>query len=63
MKTKGELINSWIDKAEKDLRSAKHESSFPDEVTETVCFHCQQAAGKYLKAYLTFLNLSFYQDS
>ncbi len=59
MKTKGELINSWIDKAEKDLRSAKHELSFPDEVTETVCFHCQQAAEKYLKAYLTFLNLSF----
>ncbi|MCK4475732.1 MAG: HEPN domain-containing protein [Methanophagales archaeon] len=59
MKTKKELINSWIDKAEKDLRSAKHELSFPDVVTETVCFHCQQAAEKYLKAYLAFLGLSF----
>jgi len=59
MKTKRELINSWIDKAEKDLLSAEHELSFPDAVTETVCFHCQQAVEKYLKAYLVFLGLSF----
>ena len=59
MKTKRELIDSWIDKAEKDLRSAKHELSFPDVVTETICFHSQQAAEKYLKAYLIFLGISF----
>ena len=59
MKTKRELIDSWIDKAEKDLLSAKHELSFPDAVTETVCFHCQQAVEKYLKAYLVFLGISF----
>lgn len=59
MKTKRELIDSWIDKAEKDLRSAKHELSFPDVVTETICFHSQQAAEKYLKAYLVFLGISF----
>ncbi|MCD5390741.1 hypothetical protein LR007_02625 [candidate division NPL-UPA2 bacterium] len=39
MKTKRDLVNSWIDKAEKDLRSAAHELSFADVVTETVCFH------------------------
>jgi len=59
MKTKRELIDSWVDKAEKDLLSAKHELSFPDAVTETVCFHCQQAVEKYLKAYLVFLGISF----
>lgn len=59
MKTKRELIDSWIDKAEKDLLSAKHELSFPDAVRETVCFHCQQAVEKYLKAYLVFLGISF----
>jgi len=42
MKTKKELINSWIKKAEKDLLAAQHELSFPDAVTESVCFHCQQ---------------------
>ena len=59
MKTKRELIDSWIVKAEKDLISAKHELSFSDAVTETVCFHCQQAVEKYLKAYLVFLGISF----
>lgn len=59
MKTKRELINNWINKAEKDLLTAEHELSFPDAVTESVCFHCQQAAEKYLKAYLVFLGASF----
>lgn len=59
MKTKKDLINKWINKAEKDLRSAIHELSFPDVVTETVCFHCQQAVEKYLKAYLLFLDIPF----
>jgi HEPN domain-containing protein len=59
MKTKRELIDSWIVKAERDLISAKHELSFSDAVTETVCFHCQQAVEKYLKAYLVFLGISF----
>jgi len=59
MKTKRELVDSWVLKAEKDLISAKHELSFSDAVTETVCFHCQQAVEKYLKAYLVFLGISF----
>lgn len=59
MKTKKELVNNWIEKAEKDLLTAKHEVSFPDAVTESVCFHCQQAVEKLLKAYLVFLGLSF----
>ena len=28
-------------------------------MTETVCFHCQQAVEKYLKADLVFLGISF----
>ncbi len=35
------LIRAWFDKAEKDLLSARHESTFEDAVLETVCFHCQ----------------------
>jgi HEPN domain-containing protein len=59
MKTKKELVNNWIKKAEKDLLTAKHELSFPDAVTESVCFHCQQAVEKFLKAYLVFLGIPF----
>ena len=59
MKTKNELIQDWINKAKKDLLAAEHELSFPDAVTESVCFHCQQAAEKLLKAYLIFLGIPF----
>ena len=59
MKTRTELINSWIDKANKDLLAAEHELSFTNVVTESVCFHCQQAVEKYLKAYLVFLSIPF----
>jgi HEPN domain-containing protein len=59
MKTKKELINSWINKGEKDLLTAEHELSFPGAVTESVCFHCQQAVEKFLKAYLLHLGIPF----
>jgi HEPN domain-containing protein len=59
MKTKRELLKSWIKKAEKDLLTAEHELSFPDAVTESVCFHCQQAVEKFLKAYSLLLGISF----
>jgi len=57
MKTKLDLVNAWLDKANKDLLSAEHELSVPDTVTETVCFHSQRAAEKYLKAYLMSLDI------
>lgn len=59
MKTRKDLINSWIKKAEKDLLAAEHELSFPNGVTESICFHCQQAVEKFLKAYLVFLGIPF----
>ncbi|AOR24740.1 HEPN domain-containing protein [Clostridium taeniosporum] len=43
----------WIDKAERDIKSAKilkeHECG-----NDVVAFHCQQAVEKSLKAYLIF---------
>jgi HEPN domain-containing protein len=60
MKTKADLVNNWILKADKDLTSAEHELTFGDDaVTETICFHSQQAAEKFLKAYLVYLEISF----
>lgn len=29
------------------------------EYTDLICFHCQQAVEKYLKAYLVYLNIIF----
>jgi len=41
----------WIERAQGDLRAA--EICAP-ELPATALFHCQQAAEKYLKAYLTW---------
>jgi len=53
------LVNNWTKKAAKDLLTAEHELSFSNAVTESICFHCQQAVEKFLKAYLIFLGISF----
>lgn len=54
-----DLVNKWIKKADKDLLSVERELSFEDPVTETVCFHCQQAVEKYLKAFLVYHQIYF----
>jgi HEPN domain-containing protein len=60
MKTKLDLIKNWMLKADNDLKSARHELTFCDDaVTDTICFHCQQAAEKYLKTYMIFLDIPF----
>ena len=53
------LAGKWVEKAEKDLLTAERELSFPDPIIEAVCFHCQQAAEKYLKAFLVFHQVFF----
>jgi HEPN domain-containing protein len=48
-----ELTEEWLFKAEQDIYSADlllHAGEIP--VPDYVCFHCQQSAEKYLKAYL-----------
>lgn len=48
-------VNEWIDKAKKDIKAVEIIREY-DEMTEIVCFHCQQAAEKYLKALLLSKN-------
>jgi HEPN domain-containing protein len=59
MKQKSELIKDWIQKAEHDLGMAALALENKPEYTDSICFHCQQAAEKYLKAYLVFLDVEF----
>jgi HEPN domain-containing protein len=56
-----EDIKKWIAKALGDFKVAKHELDLPEAemVTDAVCFHCQQAVEKLLKAYLIFKNVDF----
>ena len=50
-----EFVEPWIQRAENDISSANFltEKMYPVP-TEIVCFHCQQAAEKYLKAFLVY---------
>ena len=47
-----ELARQWRAKADNDLLNADNNLSSSKVPYDTVCFHCQQAAEKLLKAYL-----------
>jgi len=56
-----EYVANWLTKASSDLKVVENELklSEDDMVPEAVCFHCQQAVEKYLKAYLAARNVEF----
>lgn len=56
--TDTEYIKEWISKAEKDIKTVEIMKEVED-VTEIVCFHCQQAVEKYLKALLIAHDVEF----
>jgi HEPN domain-containing protein len=47
-----DLARQWVTKAQHDLLNADNNLSAARIPYDTVCFHCQQAAEKFLKAYL-----------
>ncbi len=47
---KKDLIEEWLKKSEHDLGTAKITFLNKLEYSDTICFHCQQAAEKSLKA-------------
>lgn len=60
MKDKTDLVKAWIKKAENDLITAKWSIKIkPEPPLDIVCFHAQQCAEKYLKAYLVYHDIEF----
>ena len=49
-----ENVKEWLQLADDDLYSAKILNAAVRKPHEIICYHCAQAAEKYLKAYLTF---------
>ena len=53
MGDKEEILQQWLDRGKNDLRAAEYLSTMhhptPDEI---ICYHCQQSAEKYLKAFI-----------
>ena len=54
-------VSQWLLKADHDLRSAKRLMSQGEDepLLDTAVYHCQQAAEKALKAYLTAHGVTF----
>jgi HEPN domain-containing protein len=48
------LAREWFEKAEHDLLNVRNNLAAADIPTDTVCFHCHQAAEKYLKGFLVW---------
>lgn len=52
-------IRQWLIKADHDLRSAERLITGTPPLLDTAVYHCQQAAEKALKAYLTLKDSPF----
>lgn len=54
------VVREWLAKAENDLLTATHTLKLGRRCpTDTVCFHAQQCAEKYLKALLVLRGIDF----
>jgi HEPN domain-containing protein len=47
-------VESWLEKAKRDLDSANRLIDIEPMILDNACFHCQQAIEKYLKAFLIY---------
>lgn len=46
------IVGQWLAKGDNDLNTAEYGLTAAEPITDTICFHCQQAVEKYLKMYL-----------
>ena len=49
-----EYVTEWLNYAKMDYIAAEHLLTLHPLPLEIICYHCQQAAEKYLKGYLVF---------
>jgi HEPN domain-containing protein len=49
-----DVAKRWFSKGNNDLVAGEYILTMPNPPTDTICFHSQQAAEKYLKGFLAF---------
>ena len=59
MSEKIDIVKQWIKKGDHDLGTAQVTFLYLPQYRDTIAFHCQQSAEKYLKGYLLFLEIPF----
>lgn len=58
-RTSTDLVRGWLEKARRDLAAARMGLHAPEPLTDIACFHAQQAAEEYLKAFLILHAVDF----
>ena len=58
-KNKVDLVKKWLEKARRDLATAKNCLNSSEPFADIICFHTQQAGEKYIKAYLLWQEIVF----
>ncbi len=53
------VARTWFAKAENDLAATRQIMLMEAPPTDTICFHAQQCAEKYLKGLLTYHSIDF----
>lgn len=56
---KAHEIRQWLIKADHDVRTAERLLTVAPPILDTAVYHCQQAAEKAMKAYLTLRDAPF----
>jgi len=56
---KREIVRQWVAKAEQDIKASEALLEAEPPFLYPSCFHAQQAAEKYLKAFLTWHQIEF----
>lgn len=59
MDERREIVARWLSRADHDIDTARTMLQVENPPTDVVCFHCQQAAEKCLKAFLVSLGREF----
>lgn len=57
-----DYVKNWLIKADHDLDNAEiilNNENKNKQLSDTICFHCQQAVEKYLKVYLINNNIKY----
>ena len=54
-----DIVKEWFRYANMDLDAAKFlNENTTNQLVEIICFHCQQAAEKYIKALIIFTKMN-----
>jgi len=57
MRERSDLTRGWLEKARSDMAAV--DALITADSYDTACFHTQQAAEKFLKAFLTYFAIAF----